>query len=178
MVGVRTLDIARRDADLAVRFARPTAPGLVCRKLGQVGYSLYASRRYLAKCGSPKRGAGLAGYDLITFTGAPAATSPFFMGETLEGARVAVRCDHPLIQLQAAAQDVGIAELACFLGDECAGVARIWPDEPPALRTAWLVVHQDLRRSARIRVVTSAIVEAFRRQSGTLRGGMTGLKAR
>ena len=112
MAGVRTLDIARRDADLAVRFARPTAPELVCRKLGEVGYSLYASRRYLAKCASPKRGAGLAGYDLITFTGAPAATSPFFMGENLEGARVAVRCDSPLIQLQAAAQDVGIVELA------------------------------------------------------------------
>jgi DNA-binding transcriptional LysR family regulator len=172
MVGVRTLDIARREADVAVRFARPTAPELVCRKLGEVGYSLYASHRYLARCGSPKRGAGLAGYDLVTFTGAPAATSPFFMGETLEGARVALRCDNPLIQLQAAAQDVGIAELACFLGDECADLVRIWPDEPPALRTAWLVVHQDLRRSARIRVVTSAIVEAFRRQSGTLRRGV------
>jgi DNA-binding transcriptional LysR family regulator len=177
MIGVRTLDIARRDADLAVRFARPTAPELVCRKLGEVGYSLYASRRYLASCGSPKRGAGLAGYDLITFTGAPAATRPFFMGETQEGARVAVRCDNPLIQLQAAAQDVGIAELACFLGDECADLVRVWPDEPPALRTVWLVVHQDLRRSARIRVVTSAIAEAFRRQSESLRRGVNGLKA-
>jgi DNA-binding transcriptional LysR family regulator len=178
MVGVRTLDIARRDADLAVRFARPTAPELVCRKLGEVGYSLYASRRYLARCGAPKRGAGLAGYDLITFSGAPAATSPFFMGEALEGARVALRCDNPLVQLQAAAQDIGIAELACFLGDERADLARIWPDEPPALRTAWLVVHQDLRRSARIRVVTSAIVAAFHRQSGAFRGGVTGRKAR
>jgi len=178
MVGVRTLDIARRDADLAVRFARPTAPELVCRKLGEVGYSLYASRRYLARRGSPKRGAGLGEYDLITFTGAPAATSPFFMGETLEGARVAVRCDSPLIQLQAAVQDVGLVELACFLGDECADLVRIWPDEPPAIRTAWLVVHQDLRRSARIRVVTSAIVEAFRRQSDTLRGGAPGRKAK
>jgi DNA-binding transcriptional LysR family regulator len=177
MVGVRTLDIARRDADLAVRFARPTAPELVCRKLGEVGYSLYASRRYLAMCGAPTRGAGLAGYDLITFSAAPAATSPFFMGEVLEGARVAVRCDNPLIQLQAAAQDVGIAELACFLGDECGELVRIWPDEPPALRTAWLIVHQDLRRSARTRVVTSAIVEAFRRQSATLRRGVTGRKA-
>jgi len=174
MVGVRTLDIGRRDADLAVRFARPTAPGLVCRKLGEVGFSLYASRRYLAKCRTPKRGAGLAGHDLITFTGAPAATSPFFMGEALEGARVAVRCDNPLIQRRTAAEGAGIAELACFLGDECADLVRIWPDEPPALRTAWLVVHQDLRRSARIRAVTSAIVDAFRRQSGTLRHGVIG----
>jgi DNA-binding transcriptional LysR family regulator len=177
IVGVRTLDIARRDADLAVRFTRPKAPELVCRKLGEVGYSLYASRGYLARCGTPTRGAGLAGYDLIAFTGAPAVASPFFMGEALDDARMAVRCDNPLIQLQAAAQGIGIAELACCLGDECADLARIWPDEPPALRTAWLVVHQDLRRSARIRVVTSAIVEAFREHGGILRRGVTRRKA-
>ena len=33
-VGVRSLDIARREADLAVRVGRPSGPGLVCRKLG------------------------------------------------------------------------------------------------------------------------------------------------
>jgi hypothetical protein len=86
--------IARRESDLAIRFARPAASELVCRKLGEVGFSLYASQRYLAKFGIPKRGQGLGGYDLITFTGAPAATTPFFMGESLDGARVAVRCDH------------------------------------------------------------------------------------
>src|SRR6516225_2690585 len=76
IASVRSLDIARREADLAVRFARPATSDLVCRKLGEVGFSLYASRRYLAKSGIPKRGVGLAGYDLITFAGAPAATSP------------------------------------------------------------------------------------------------------
>jgi len=172
IVGVRSLDIARRDADLAVRLARPVSPELVCRKLGQVGFSLYASRRYLAKMGVPTRGQGLAGYDLIRFTGAPAATSPFFMGESLEGARVAVRCDNPLIQLKAAASEVGIAEIACFLGDTSPDVMRIWPDEPPAIRTAWLIVHQDLRRSARIRVVSAAIGDAFRHQSKILEQGV------
>lgn len=171
-VGVRTVDIARREADLAVRFARPSAPELVCRKLGEVAFSLYASRRYLTRCGAPKRGSGLAGHDLITFTGMPAASSPFFLGESLEGARIALRCDSPLVQLRAAARDVGMAELACVLGDESNQVTRVWPDEPPALRTAWLVMHQDLRRSARIRVVATAIGEAFRRQGGVLAQGL------
>jgi DNA-binding transcriptional LysR family regulator len=99
------------------------------------------------------------------------------MGEALDDARIAVRCDNPLIQLQAAAQGVGIAELACCLGDECADLARIWPDEPPVLRIAWLVVHQDLRRSARIRVMTSAIVEAFGEYGGILRRGVTRRKS-
>jgi DNA-binding transcriptional LysR family regulator len=173
-VGVRSLDIARREADLAVRVGRPSGSGLVCRKLGEVGYSLYASRSYLAKHRTPQRGEGLAGHDLITFTGAPAATSPFFMSESLEEARIALRCDNPLIQLQAAVNGIGIAELACFLGDDCADLVRIWPGEPPALRSVWLVLHEDLRRSARIRVVASMIGDAFRRQRKILQHGKPG----
>src|SRR5215472_8897561 len=170
-VGVRSLDIARRDADLAVRFARPAASDLVCRKLGEVGFSLYASRRYLMKSGIPQRGRGLAGYDIITFTGAPAAASPFFMGESLEGARVALRCDNPFIQLKAAANDVGIAELACLLGDTSSDLVRVWPNEAPAHRTAWLIIHQDMRRSARIRAVSTAIGDVFRCQRKILEQG-------
>jgi DNA-binding transcriptional LysR family regulator len=173
-VGVRSLDIARREADLAVRVGRPSGPGLVSRKLGEVGYSLYASRSYFAKRRIPQRGKGLAECDLITFTGAPAATSPFFMNESLEGARIALRCNNPLIQLQAAANGIGIAELACFLADDCADLVRIWPDEPPALRSVWLVMHEDLRRSARIRVASSAIVDAFRRHRRILQHGSGG----
>jgi len=174
VAGVRSLDIARREADLAVRFARPSASELICRKLGDIAFSLYASRRYLAKAEVPKRGHGLAGCDLITFTGAPTATSPFFMGESLEDARIALRCDNPLIQLSAAANEVGIAELACFLGDSSLDLIRVWPNEAPTRRTAWLIVHQDMRRSARIRAVTAAITEAFRRQRKTLGQGHAG----
>ena len=112
----------------------------------------------------------MAGYDLVTFTGAPPATSPFFMGESLDGARIALRCDNPLIQLRAAANDVGIAELTCFLGDSSPDLIRVWPHEAPARRTAWLIMHSDMRRSARIRAVAAAIGDAFRCQRKILAG--------
>jgi DNA-binding transcriptional LysR family regulator len=172
IAGVRSLDIARREADLAVRFARPSASDLVCRRLGEVGFSLYASKRYLASAGIPKRGQGLAGFHLITFMGAPAATSPFFMGESLEGARIALRCDNPLIQVQAAASNVGIVEATCFLGDSSPDLVRVWPDEAAARRVVWLIMHQDMRRAARIRAVSSVITEAFRRQRRILEQGI------
>jgi DNA-binding transcriptional LysR family regulator len=54
-----------------------------------------------------------------------------------------------IIPLKAAANEAAITELACFLGDSSRELVRIWPDEPPARRTAWLVVHQEMRRSAR-----------------------------
>ena len=174
IASVRSLDIARREADIAVRFARPATSDLVCRKLGEVGFSLYASKRYLASVGIPRRRGGLAGLDLITFTGAPEATGPFFMGESLEGARIALRCDNPLIQVQAAASHVGIVEAACFLGDSSPGLVRVWPDEAPARRVAWLIVHQDMRRAARIRAVATVIIETFRRgQRRVLEQGVT-----
>jgi DNA-binding transcriptional LysR family regulator len=97
--------------------------------------------------------------------------SPFFMGETLEGSRVALRCDNPLIQLKAAADEVGIVELTCFLGDSSPDLVRVWPHEPPARRTVWLIVHQDMRRAARIRAVSAAIGDAFRRQRNLLEDG-------
>jgi DNA-binding transcriptional LysR family regulator len=171
MAGARSLDIARREADLAIRYARPSASDLVCRKLGEVAFSLYASKRYLARKGVPKQAQGLADFDLITFTGAPAAMSPFFMGESIERARIALRCDNALIQLRAAASDAGIAEAACFLGDVERDLVRVWPDKAPARRAVWLIMHQDMRRAARIRAVSSAITEAFRRNRRILERG-------
>jgi DNA-binding transcriptional LysR family regulator len=172
IAGVRSLDIARREADLAVRFARPSASDLVCCKLGEVAFSLYASKHYLARKGVPKPGRGLADFDLITFTGAPTATSPFFMGESLEGARIALRCDNPLIQLRAAAGKGGIADAACFLGDSAPDLVRVWPDRAPVRRVVWLIMHQDMRRAARIRAVSSVIADTFRRQRRLLEQGI------
>ena len=114
----------------------------------------------------------MAGHDLIAFTGAPAATSPFFLGESLEGARVGLRCDSPFVQLRGAVEGLGIAELACFVGDTAEGLVRVWPEAAPAGRAVWLVTHRDMRRSARVKAVSGAIVEAFQRRRKLLREGL------
>src|SRR5262249_38768084 len=120
------------------------ASEVVFRSLGKVGFSLYASRRYIAEHGRPERGKGLAGHQLITFTGVPgappvprgrpAATSTFFLGESMENARTAMQCDNPLIQMQAAREGIGIAELACFLGDQ-SELVRSGPSGCSCIRT-------------------------------------------
>jgi len=104
VTGIRSLDITRREADIALRLARPTAPSLVCRKLGELGFTLYASPRYLAEHGSPQRGQGLAGHHLISYVGTPpSGFSPLFMGEALVGAQIALCSNSPYVQAKAAA---------------------------------------------------------------------------
>ena len=43
--------------------------------------------------------------------------------------------------------------------------------EPPLLRPVWLLVHQDLRGSTRVKLVSAAVVDAFRRNAKILRDG-------
>ncbi len=178
--GVRALDVVRREADLAVRISinRPSAAGLVCRKLADVGSALYASPKYLASRGTPGRGKGLAGHDVITYSGWPAGMGPSFTGESLEGARTSVRSNDRFVQLKATALGFGICELACYLGDAHPDITRVWPDQPPILRPVWLVIHEDLRRAAKIRLVASAIADGFHRNSGLLRNGQRNTRAR
>jgi len=146
----------------------------VCRKLGEVGFSLYASPKYLAKAGTPKRHGGLAGHNLIRFMGTPPLMGPPFMGESIEGARVSIRTNDHAIQVRAAASDLGIADLPCYLGDGCRDLVRLWPDERPPSRSLWLIMHEDLRRAARVRIVATAITDAIERDARLLRWGPAG----
>jgi len=157
---------------MAIRLARPTAPSLVCRKLGELGFALYASPCYMAEHGSPQRGRGLAGHRLISYIGTPGSGfGPLFMGEALEGAQIALRSNSPCVQAKAAASGLGISELACLIGDDYPGLIRVWSEEEPMLRSVWLITHEDLRRSAKIRVLSSIMADAFEREARILRYG-------
>ena len=172
LVGLRTLDIARRQADIAVRLARPTDASLICRKLGEFGVTAYASRHYLEAHGRPKRGAGLRGHSLINFLITPSTLGVQFHGESLDGARFAMHTTGTAFtQMKAAADGVGIAELPCCLADEHPQIERVWPAARPTMRTVWLVTHQDLGRATKIRLVSNAIADAFERDAAILRFG-------
>jgi DNA-binding transcriptional LysR family regulator len=171
LVGLRTLDIARWQADIAVRIPRPTDSSLIGRKLGEFGVATYASTHYLAVRGTPKRGAGLSGHSVINYLGAPAAFGPPFLGESLEGTRVTMHTTSTFVQIKAVADGIGIGDLPCCIADDHPELRRVWPDERPTMRQVWLVTHQDLRRAAKIRLVSNAIAEAFERDAAILRYG-------
>jgi DNA-binding transcriptional LysR family regulator len=174
ITGVRTLDVSRREADIAVRVAaaRPAQHGVVCRRIGEIGVTLYASEEYLGRTGPPIRGKGLAGPDLIRFPNPPRnLAQPFFLGEAVEGAHTALRSNDQFVHLKAAAAGVGIAEMACYFADGFPAVRRVWPCEQPLLKPVWLLYHAEMRRAARVRVVAAAIVEFFEKQAKVLRFG-------
>ena len=61
----RTLDLGRREADLALRLGRPRQESLVARKVGRLGLTLYAAGSYLQRHGVPPLGANFEGHEFI-----------------------------------------------------------------------------------------------------------------
>jgi DNA-binding transcriptional LysR family regulator len=61
--GVQSVNLHRRDADLAIRMVKPDSGNLTLKRLGTVGFGLYGSDAYLKKCL-----AGLRAYLYLTRT--------------------------------------------------------------------------------------------------------------
>jgi DNA-binding transcriptional LysR family regulator len=154
-------DVARDEADIAVRIIRPTAPGLITRKLGALSARLYASPDYLARRGRPRKGRGFKGHDLIMPFPLPAAPVDWCGEKTSEG-HIAVEANSMLSRAEAAARGIGIALLLDSIVTPGMRLKPIWPN-CKQFYDIWLVVHADVHRTARVRVVLDAIADTFAR---------------
>jgi DNA-binding transcriptional LysR family regulator len=156
------VDLLRRDADIAVRFgpqgSRQKSPTLVARRLGDEPFLLYGSDTYLRRRGARVDLGDLADHDVVVFEGRhPAAewcTKAF--------ARSKVALSAPSMQVTGAAMAAGLG-----LGVLPRRAARLLPALRPlspivAHGTGWLILHPELQRTPRIRVVVDMLVAIYR----------------
>jgi DNA-binding transcriptional LysR family regulator len=167
----RARDLGRREADVALRLARPRQTQLVARKLGELGLALYAADAYLERRGRPRFGGSLEGHAVI----ADDETSSWsaearFLAEKTKGARVVLRTRSWLTKLAAAKAGVGIAVLACFLADREPSLRRLEPKAERATREIWLIVHRDLQHVARVRALLDFVAEQIADDAPVLAG--------
>jgi DNA-binding transcriptional LysR family regulator len=158
VLGSSRLDLARREADVALRYVRPESGDLVSRRIARVAQAAYASRAYLASHGRPERGSGLAGHDIVTLEVSLRSTIALrIAGEDLDEARIVVRTNNSLALHRAIGLGLGIGALPCCLGDSNRELRRVFPEAPVELDDLWLVVHADLQRTSRVRAVIDAL---------------------
>lgn len=157
------VNLARREADIAIRNMKPESPDLVARLLVRWTVGLYASQDYLARHGEPQPGEGFAGHDLVFYE--PYLTSgrePTLVGESIHAGRLVSGVNSSLMLRTMIRTGMAIGEVPTALAERD-GLVRIWPGhERPGGYEVWLVTHQDLRHTARVRAVIDVVVEAFR----------------
>lgn len=158
----RNEDLLRREADIAVRMADPTQEALVARRVGRVRIGLYAHRAYVARHGAPRDLDELARHKMIGFDRDPQMERLMrASGLPFDRDLFALRTDSDLAAIQALRAGFGIG--ACQHA-----IAGADPDLVPLLGgrdlfafPIWLVMHEDLRHSLRVRLLYDHLAEAL-----------------
>jgi DNA-binding transcriptional LysR family regulator len=154
----RHVNLARREADLALRPRRFEHDGIVQRATEQIGFGLYAARSYFSNYGAPTWGDG-DGHVLVTMMDDVGDVARGWLRELLPGARPAVKTNGRDAMLSLALSGVGLVCLARVVGDGIQTLKRLTPPIPPPSPTLWLGTHRDARSTPRVRAVASHLVE-------------------
>jgi DNA-binding transcriptional LysR family regulator len=164
-VSNRAEDLLRRDADIAVRMVRPVQSGLVAKLLGETVLGLYAHRRYLEAHGVPEGWDDLRRLRLIGFDRVPVAVKA--VDVPLGRAMFSLRTDSDLAQLAALRAGYGVGVCQVGIARRDADLVRVLPGRFAVPLEIWLVMHEDLRGSVRLRLV-------FEHLAAGLRGFLSG----
>jgi DNA-binding transcriptional LysR family regulator len=171
ITGNAQLDLTRREADLAVRFARTEQANLVCRRVAVLGWAPYASRGYVDARGAIPASGALEGHDVIGFSESLSQVpGALWLGEHGAGANVVLKSGSLPAACNAAVAGLGIAFIPCLLGDSEPRLVRL-SSRIIGSREGFLVVHPDLARVARVRVVMAFLIERFAAHAAILLGG-------
>ncbi len=148
----RDANLARGEADLAVRLSRPTAPGLAARHIGEMRYGLYAVHGYASR---PAGEWEFLGYD-DSLSEVPQQR---WLDEIAGDRRFVLRSNDLAALFNAARLGLGIAALPHFLAANDSALCRLSGGLCPTARQLWLVMHPDMKRSPRVRVIADVLVD-------------------
>jgi DNA-binding transcriptional LysR family regulator len=159
----RVVDLSRREADVAVRLARPTEASLVARRLGPMGFALYAAEAYLERRGAPRALGELAEHELVGFDAAfDHLPQVKWLARHAPGVRWTLRATTTTAQVLACAEGQGIALLPTFVEAREPRLRRVLPKVAGPVRDTFLVTHADLRTNARVAAFVTWMLEGDR----------------
>lgn len=154
----RHLNLARREADLALRPRRFEHDAIVQRAIAPVAFALYAAPRYLASHGAPRAGDG-HGQVVIGMLDGVGDVVRSWLAAALPRASRSVRTNGRDAMVTLATSGVGLACLARAVGDPIAALQRVELDPAPPAPMLWLGMHRDARATARIRAVATYVTQ-------------------
>jgi DNA-binding transcriptional LysR family regulator len=154
-------DLGAGEADIALRSTKRLADSsLVGRRIGQDWWTIYCSRDYAASHGQPRRRRDLEGH---AFIGGGSPLVWHVWREWLErngfADQVAVHHGTSTGLLAAARAGLGLAVLPSMVADLDPELVRCLPPEADHEFELWLLTHERLRHTPRVRVVLDYLYE-------------------
>jgi DNA-binding transcriptional LysR family regulator len=161
-------NLGKRDADVAIRPAKDPPETLIGRRIATIAFAIYGSPHYLAQSGKAD---SLAAHRWVGPDASLAGTSVArWMRSELSEIEVTLRADSLLGLWQAAQAGLGLAPLPCYLGDTSENLVRVHGPIAAMETGLWILTHEDLRHTARIRAFSEFAANALTRRRSLLEG--------
>ncbi len=156
VVGNEALNLSRRETDIALRIGNTPPETLVGRQVGRLDFAIYGGPDYCAA----HPGTDLAQHDWIGLDNAHAPLTRRFE-QFLPGVRPAVRSNSVACTVRLAKAGLGLAVLPCAIADLKPDLIRVAEVPDTFSLNLWLLTHEDLRHTARIRAVMDFLTPAL-----------------
>jgi DNA-binding transcriptional LysR family regulator len=156
----QTANLARREADLALRHQPPESGDFYVSKLGTFACAIYRRR-------------GEATDAWVTYTEEQAHYEPAcWVQRQMEATdnAIALRASSMLMHLEAIRAGTGRGVLPCYVGDGHPLLERLTTPIPELAAEYWIIVHRDLRRAACVRAVLDWVRKVFAEQRNLIAG--------
>lgn len=158
-----TQDLLRAEPTLALRFQRPERGDFTIKRLGATRYRLYASNEFVDA------------WDIDPSAAVPSHLPYIGWASPLRDIKIArwlVRAlpkGQPVARLSSlrahvnsARAGIGVANLPDLMATQAPGLVPLTAPLEPVALSAWLVVPEQFRKSARVVAVANFVEEAFR----------------
>ena len=160
-----TLDLSKREADVALRFTQNPPGQLVGKCLANMYCAAYASKEYI-KRHDFDNGTTARWIDCVKRGDYPAwIKNSDYPHIPAKGVFQSL-----LLQFEAAKAGMGIGMLPCFMGDPEQVLQRLPPGVARSTYDLWLLTHTDMRTTARLRVFSEFIANAVRSHRDLIEG--------
>src|SRR6478736_6471092 len=149
------------EAALGVSLFTRSQAGLIARKVGVVHLGFHAHPRYLKAHGTPKTLAELREHPLIGFDKTPTVRRLEGLDFPIHRELFTFRCDNDLAQysLLRAGFGIGVCHLGLGRRDK---LVHLLPGAFNYALDTWVVMHEDLKSSRRMRLMFDHLVDHLR----------------
>ena len=160
----RVFNLARREADLAVRFGSFVQENLVERRVAEVAYALYATNDYLQRHGMPDASDGFDGHCLVYLDRAAGGVPhEAWLPSLAARARTVLRSNGLRAHLAAVRDGIAMAVLPCLVADREPLLQRVALPQAAPVRWVRMGFHSDMRDNPRLRALVDHLVQEFER---------------
>ncbi len=166
------LDLAMREADVAIRLRQPTQPDLIQRKLFSVHFHAFASPEYLKRFGTPHALHELDNHRIVLLGG---STVPTYLENRRwlteverdgKAARTPILTINTILGVMRACQrGIGVALLPDYLVEQNGGLVQLFGEEDAPAVDAYFVYPEELKSVARVQVFRDFLVSNAQRWS-------------